>query len=177
KGIFTLLRASERLLSQAPETLLVWVGDGLDLPELQARVEQSPQRERHLFRRWTRDMQGIYTALDLVAIPSEYAEPFGRVSVEAQACGTPVVCSDAGGLPETFSPQVSGLLTPRGDADQLSAALLELVRDPDRRKGMSLAGRQFACANLSFERVAHDFEALLADRQYTPPIPAAVVSR
>lgn len=170
KGIFTLLRASERLLAGAPETQLIWVGDGLDLPELQARVEQSPQRQRHVFRRWTGDIQGIYTALDVVAVPSEYAEPFGRVSVEAQACGTPVVCSDAGGLPETFSPQCSGVLTRKGDADQLSSALLELVRDPGRRASMALAGRQFACANFSFERIAHDFEALLAD--YMPRIPA-----
>ncbi len=175
KGIFTLLRASERLLSESPETQLVWVGDGLDLTELQARIEQSPQRHRHIFRRWTGDMQGIYTALDLVAVPSEYVEPFGRVSVEAQACGTPVVCSDAGGLPETFSPQASGLLTRKGDADQLSSALLELVRDPARRRSMASAGRQFACANFSFERIAHDFEALLAD--YTPTIPAAQVAR
>jgi len=175
KGIFTMLRASERLLAEAPGALLVWVGDGLDLPELRARVEQSAQRERHIFRRWTDDMQGIYTALDLVAVPSEYAEPFGRVSVEAQACGTAVVCSDAGGLPETLTPQVSGLLAPKGDAEQLASAILDLVRDTERRKSMALAGRQFACANFSFERIAHDFEALLAD--YTPPVPAAEVVR
>ncbi|HWG29993.1 MAG TPA: glycosyltransferase family 4 protein [Steroidobacteraceae bacterium] len=175
KGIFTLLKASERLLSEAPEALMVWVGDGLDLPELQARLEHSAYRARHLFRRWTDDMQGVYNALDVIAVPSEYAEPFGRVSVEAQACGTAVVCSDAGGLPETLSPQVSGLLTRKGDAEQLTSAVLELVRDSDRRRGMALAGRQFACANFSFERIAHDFEALLAD--YTPRVPAAEGAR
>ncbi len=175
KGIFTLLRAAERLLTEAPEALMVWVGDGVDRPELQARLEQSALRQRHLFRHWTDDMQGIYNALDVIAVPSEYVEPFGRVSVEAQACGTAVVCSDAGGLPETLSPQVSGLLTRKGDAEQLTSALLELVRDPDRRRSMALAGRQFACANFSFERIAHDFEALLAN--YTPPMTAAEVAR
>jgi glycosyltransferase involved in cell wall biosynthesis len=173
KGIFTLLQASEQLLAQAPETLLVWVGDGVDLPELQARVQRSTHRQRHVFRRWTDDMQGIYNALDLVVVPSEYAEPFGRVSVEAQACGRAVVCSDAGGLPETLSPQITGLLTRKGDVEQLTSAILEMVRSPERRTRMALAGRQFACGNFSFERVAHDFEALLADRQYTPPVPAA----
>lgn len=177
KGIFTLLSASEPVLSAAPETVIVWVGDGLDLKDLRARVEQSALRGRHIFRTWTDDMQGIYAATDVIAVPSEYAEPFGRVSVEAQACGTAVVCSDAGGLPETLSPQVTGLLARKGDAAQLASSILELARDADRRKSMALAGRQFACANFSFERVAHDFEALLADRHYTPRVPAAEVVR
>jgi glycosyltransferase involved in cell wall biosynthesis len=111
----------------------------------------------------------------VIAVPSEYAEPFGRVSVEAQACGTAVVCSDAGGLPETLSPQVSGLLTRKGDAEHLTSAILELLRDSDRRRSMALAGRQFACANFSFEQIAHNVEALLAD--YTPRMPAAEVAR
>lgn len=167
KGIFTLLTASAQLLSAAPESRILWVGDGVELPELRARVDQSARRECHIFRGWTEDMQGIYAALDLVVVPSQYAEPFGRVSVEAQACGTAVVCSDAGGLPETLSPDISGLLIRKGDVDQLAAAILELTRNHDRRRNMALAGRQFACSNFSFEHIAHNFEALLADEQHT----------
>ena len=111
-------------------------------------------------------MQGIYTALDVAVVPSQYPEPFGRVSVEAQACGTPVVCSDAGGLPETLSPQISGLLTHKGNAGQLTAALLELTRNHERRRTMALAGRRFACSNFSFDRIANDFAALLTDRHH-----------
>jgi glycosyltransferase involved in cell wall biosynthesis len=165
KGILTLLRASEGFLAAAPQTCLVWVGEGIDLPELRARVEQSAHRGRHIFRRWSADIQAIYTALDVLVVPSEYAEPFGRVSVEAQACGTPVICSDAGGLPETLTPQVTGLLTPKGDSEQLAAAVLELARDPERRRGAAEAGRRLACASFSLERIAHEFEALLANGQ------------
>ena len=177
KGIFTLLAASEQLLAAAPEARVVWVGDGVDLPELRAQAEQSALRERHVFRGWTGDMQGIYTALDVVVVPSLYAEPFGRVSVEAQACGTAVVCSDAGGLPETLSPDVSGLLTHKGDTDQLTAAMLELTRNHDRRRSMALAGRQFACSNFSFERIAEDFTALLAEGRSAHRLPTAEVAR
>jgi hypothetical protein len=49
------------------------------------------------------------------------------------------------------------------------------VRDAERRRSMALAGRQFACANFSFERIAHDFEALLAS--YTPRVTAAEAAR
>jgi glycosyltransferase involved in cell wall biosynthesis len=106
-------------------------------------------------------------------VPSEYPEPFGRVSVEAQACGVPVVCSDAGGLPETFSPGVSGLLVPRGDGGQLAQSLLTLAHDPARRQVLGAAGRELACAGFSLEHIAASFEAVLADRHYVHPQPAS----
>ncbi len=165
KGIFTLLEAAARVLAAAPETRLVWVGDGADLAALRGGVDQSPQRARHIFSRWSADVRAVYAALDIVAVPSTYPDPCPRVPVEAQACGTTVVCSDAGGLRETFAPGVSGLLTPEGDAGALAAALLELARDPQRRFGMAHAGREFA-ARFSFERIAADFEALLAEPRY-----------
>ncbi len=177
KGIFTLLKASEQFLPAAPETRLVWVGEGLDLPELRARVEQSVCRERHIFRRWSADIQAIYTALDVLVVPSEYAEPFGRVSVEAQACGTPVICSDAGGLPETLTPQITGLLTRKGDSEQLAAAVLELARDPDRRRSVALAGRRLACASFSMEHIANEFEALLANGPRSYPVAGGETAR
>jgi glycosyltransferase involved in cell wall biosynthesis len=161
KGIFTLLKASESLLAAAPQVRFLWVGDGVDLEELLVRTHLSAQRDRHVCRGWIADIQGVYTALDVLVVPSEYAEPFGRVSVEAQACGTAVVCSDAGGLPETLTPGASGLLTRKGDPEHLAATILELVGDPQRRRRMGLAGRQFACSNFSFERIAKDFEELL----------------
>ena len=166
KGVFTLFEAAERVLAEAPETRMLWVGDGADLPALRARVERSASGARHIFSSWSADVRGIYAALDVAAVPSIYPDPCPRVPVEAQACGTAVVCSDAGGLPETFAPGVSGLLTREGDADGLAAALLELVHDPQRRASMALAGREFANAKFSFAHIAQDFEALLADERY-----------
>ncbi len=177
KGIFLLLEASEKVLAAAPDSRILWVGDGLDLPELRARADRSARRECHIFRGWSEDMQAVYTSLDVVVVPSQYPEPFGRVSVEAQACGTAVVCSDAGGLPETLSPDISGLLIREGDVEQLTAAILDLTGNHDRRRSMALAGRQFACASFSFERIGHNFEGLLTDEQYTHRAPAAEVAR
>jgi glycosyltransferase involved in cell wall biosynthesis len=101
------------------------------------------------------------------AAATEYPEPFGQVSVEAQACGIPVVCSDAGGLPETLATGVSGLVTPKGDVPKLAEALVALARDPARRRALGSAGRQLACASFSLEQIAKNFEAVLADRQFT----------
>jgi glycosyltransferase involved in cell wall biosynthesis len=161
KGIFTLLDAAAQFLAAEPAARMVWVGDGEDSASLQARAVRSPHANRHGFLGWEADLAALYPALDILAVPSIYPEPFGRVSVEAQACSVPVVCSLAGGLPETFIADRTGIGFEPGDADGLSRTIIGLIRDPGRRRRMGAAGRDFASARFSLERVAADFEALL----------------
>ncbi|HEX4267008.1 MAG TPA: glycosyltransferase family 4 protein [Steroidobacteraceae bacterium] len=162
KGIFTLLDATERFLAAEPAARMLWIGDGEDTGALQARVARSPHASRHRFEAWEADMAALYPALDILAVPSIYPEPFGRVSVEAQAVTVPVVSSLAGGLPETFVADSTGIGVGPGDADALASAILALVADPERRRRMGAAGRDWACTRFSLERIAADFEHLLA---------------
>ncbi|HTX04352.1 MAG TPA: glycosyltransferase family 4 protein [Steroidobacteraceae bacterium] len=162
KGIFTLLDAAEEVLGAAPSASMLWVGDGEDSATLRARIARSVHASRHRFLAWEADMAALYPALDILAVPSLYPEPFGRVCVEAQAAAVALVASRAGGLPETFVPESTGIGVEPGDADGLAAAILDLVRDPERRRRMGAAGREWACARFSLERIARDFEHLLA---------------
>jgi D-inositol-3-phosphate glycosyltransferase len=71
----------------------------------------------------TRDqLVGLYRAADMMAVPS-YAESFGLVAVEAQACGTPVVAAAVGGLPVAVRDGVSGVLVEGHDPDDWAAAM------------------------------------------------------
>jgi glycosyltransferase involved in cell wall biosynthesis len=162
KGIFTLLEAAEPLLAAEGSARLLWVGDGEDAAALRARIGGSAARERHRLLGWQADLAEIYAALDVLAVPSLYPEPFGRVCVEAQAAGIPVVASLAGGLPETFDPGNTGIGIAPGDVGALASALLALARDPQRRQRMGAAGASWAAARFSLARIAEDFEALLA---------------
>ena len=91
-------------------------------------------------------MMGSFTPLDpewakaaISASPAD-REPFGMTLVEAMRCGLPVVSTDAPWGPrEILDDGVDGLLTPVGDADALSDALLRLVRDDARRQAMAEA--------------------------------------
>ncbi|GAA2737732.1 D-inositol-3-phosphate glycosyltransferase [Pedococcus aerophilus] len=75
-----------------------------------------------------------YRAADLVAVPS-HSESFGLVAVEAQACGTPVVAADVGGLPTAVGD--AGVLVDGHDIATWADALEGLLMDPDRRKVLS----------------------------------------
>lgn len=162
KGVVTLLEAAERFLAAEASARMLWVGDGEASVALQARATRSPLRSRHRFLGWEADLAALYPALDVLAVPSLYPEPFGRVSVEAQAAAVPVVSSLAGGLPETFVADVTGIGVAPGDAEGLASAILALIGDPQRRRRMAVAGQEWARERFSLERIAADFERVLA---------------
>jgi len=99
------------------------------------------------------------------ACPSIY-EPLGIVNLEAMACGTAVVASAVGGIPEVVDDGVTGLLVPYAaeDADAfergLADALNRLLADPDRRQAMGTAGRQRAVVEFGWPAVAAQTVAL-----------------
>jgi len=173
KGVFRLLKASERFLAAAPEARMLWVGDGAALSELHARIKASPQRARHIVAPWEPDTSTIYPALDLLVVPSLYPEPFGRVSVEAQAAGVPVVCSTAGGLPETLLPGVTGLLVPPTNSAALTDTVLALIGSRSLREAMGNAGTHWAKARFGLDTIARSFETLLAEEGH--PVPAGLL--
>ena len=161
KGIFTLFDASERFLAADATARMLWLGDGEDTGDLRARVARSPHARRHRLEAWEADMATIYPALDILAVPSIYPEPFGRVSVEAQATTVPVVSTLSGGLPESFVADRTGIGVEPGDAGALASAILALATDPERRGRMGAAGRDWARTRFSLARIAADFEHLL----------------
>jgi D-inositol-3-phosphate glycosyltransferase len=99
---------------------------------------------------------GVYRAADVVAVPS-YSESFGLVALEAQACGTPVVAAEVGGLPMAVADGVSGRLVtshhPVDWADVLSAVSLH----PEQRQLLA-AGAARHARRFSWDRTT---EALL----------------
>jgi alpha-maltose-1-phosphate synthase len=97
--------------------------------------------------------------------PSVY-EPLGIVNLEAIACGTAVVASDVGGIPEVVDDGGTGLLVHYDSADEstfrmdLADAVNTLLGDPERAKAMGAAGRERAVTEFSWESVAEQTVAV-----------------
>ena len=91
--------------------------------------------------------------------PSVY-EPLGIVNLEAMACGTAVVASDVGGIPEVVDDGVTGTLVnydaddPRGFEARLADAVNALVADPDKASRYGAAGRRRCIEEFSWARIA-----------------------
>ena len=162
KGIFTLLEAADGAMAQEPRLHCVWLGDGPDTQPLKERIEAGAYAARHHLLGWKNDVCPYYSAIDMLAFPSIASETFGRVSVEAQAAGAPVLGSNIGGVPETLSPNVSGLLLPTGNAPAWRNAIVRMC-DPTVRAPMAAAARDFVDRHFSTRVIAEEFVRLLGD--------------
>ena len=98
-----------------------------------------------------RDMPAAYMLSDVVVSASTDPEAFGRVAIEAQAMGRPIVATRLGAAPETVIEHETGLLVAPGDANALARALEDaLALDADQRE--QLAGRAIAHVRANFTR-------------------------
>ena len=103
-------------------------------------------------------LPGLFNMCDIFTYPSRN-EPFGMAAIEAQACGAPVVSSDAGGLPEVVGE--GGVIFASGDARQLKEALHGLLLDGGRRTALGLLSRDNAM-RYSWERIVAQLDPLYA---------------
>lgn len=83
------------------------------------------------FQQDTKAVAQYYQAADLY-LHAAKADTFPNTVLEALACGTPVIATAVGGIPEQVSHGKTGLLTPSGDVNALSEAILSMLSDPAR---------------------------------------------
>src|SRR5271170_3718628 len=167
KGVPVLLRAASALV---PEAQLVLCAGQPDTPELEAEVTELVDglRGSRSGVVWIpemlpkREVIQLLTHATVFAIPSIY-EPLGIVNLEAMACGTAVVGSGVGGIPEVVADGETGLLVPPGEPEALAEALNELIRDPDRAAVMGQAGRKRAVTEFGWAAIAAQTAALYAE--------------
>ncbi len=164
KGALVLAQAVNAAMRLNPVVRMLWVGAGEDMDFTPADLTAGCQDPgHHIFVDWASDVRPYYAMMDVMTLPSIGAEAFGRASVEAQACGVPVLGSDLGGIPETMEDGVSGRLLPPGDVVAWCDAILELAADPALRDRMGAVGREFVQKRFSAAVIAEQFTRLLQD--------------
>jgi glycosyltransferase involved in cell wall biosynthesis len=89
--------------------------------------------------------------LDIAVLPSTCMEQFGRVLIEAMACGVPVVGSDAGSIPWVIGD--SGMIFRNGNHHDLTGALTALGRDQGLRQRLGVSGRARVLKEFSYDVV------------------------
>jgi starch synthase len=104
----------------------------------------------------------LLTHATVFACPSLY-EPLGIVNLEAMACGTAVVGSRVGGIPEVVADGETGLLVPPGEPPALARAINALVGDHRRAAEMGRLGRKRALADFGWASIAAQTADLYAE--------------
>jgi glycosyltransferase involved in cell wall biosynthesis len=150
KGVVELIEAMARVVSEAPDTRLLVVGDTLasDGDTAAKRLVQEAIREHGLedkvrFAGLRDDIPCLLRAMDVFVLPS-WREGMPRSIIEAMAIGLPVVATDIRGCREEVVHGETGLLVPPKRPDRLAEAILALVSDPALAGEMGARGRQRA---------------------------------
>jgi glycosyltransferase involved in cell wall biosynthesis len=103
-----------------------------------------------------------YRAAD-VYLHAAKAETFPNTVVEALACGTPVIATAVGGVPEQVEDGVTGRLVPAADAEAMAVATLEVAGDEPKLAAMGRAAADYARRELDFERTVDAYVGLLEE--------------
>ena len=152
KDLPTLVRAFAALAAELPHRLVLAGLAGWGAGELEAAVAASGVADRILVTGYVADADkaALLTGADVFAYPSRY-EGFGLPVLEAMACGTPVVTTTGGSLPEVAG-DAATLIDP-GDEDALAAAIAKLATDPAARQDAAARGLARA-ATFTWKRCA-----------------------
>lgn len=175
KGIETLLRGFALLNQQiADPVVLLLVGKPMAFrtPEEGANYQQLLQQlaidlgienqVRFLPYRPIAETVSIYQVSDVTVLPSLYQEPFGRVIIESMACGTPVVASRMGGIPEILTGEFASGLFQAGDHQDLADKLAYLLNWLEQDSQLGIRCREFVQSRFSLENTIDEIEDFLS---------------
>jgi glycosyltransferase involved in cell wall biosynthesis len=158
KGIGTLGDAAQLLGAEAPFEYVI-AGDGK--PEFVKEVLAKFPASKTDYLGWT-DAGAFYASIDVLVVPSIWAEPFGYVCIEALSFGIPVIAARSGALPEIIEHEKSGLIFKAGDHETLAACLRRIASDRGLLRQMHQAA--FARAEqYSLEAMAAAWDAFLRE--------------
>jgi colanic acid/amylovoran biosynthesis glycosyltransferase len=162
KGLSLLFEAVAELRGRGLDIAVIVVGDGPARAEVEAAgaVLRVSEHLRFLGSVGQDDLLARYAAADVFCLPS-FAEGIPVVAMEAMAMALPVVTTRIMGIPELVEDGKHGLLVPPGRVDALADALERLVRNPDERRLMGVAGREKVRADYDVARSARRMRSVL----------------
>ncbi len=163
KGL-TVLESAAAMLRPRPHLRLA--GSGPLAPRLEASARRGPLKGRIelVGQLDSGQMPSFLRSLDLLVLPSltraNWMEQFGRVLIEAMACGIPVIGTRSGAIPLVIGQ--AGLIVPEGRARELADAMTAL-QDPKLRQELGCAGRERVLARYTHYRVAKETAGFYSD--------------
>ena len=156
--VFTL--ALRILVDRGVNFNAVIVGEGPFRAQILASLAEHGLSQRVLMAGHREDVEAVLRGLDVLVIPSTAHEGIPQIGLQAMACGTPVVGSDTGGIPEIIRPGQTGRIFPSGDAVALADRLQETVLDMGRTRDMASAAVNESRRRHSLEVMLDTLEAL-----------------
>jgi len=167
-----LVEAFSILLKNAPHTKCVIVGEGPCRPEVEKAIEKYGVENNIQLAGTRRDIPAFLEAADLFVLSSSM-EGLPVTLLEAMAAGTPIVSTDAGGIPEAVTDGESAILVGSGDAGALAEAMAMVLGDDAIAKRISIAAQRIVRERFSIQNTTRRVEEIyineLVSKKIRPP--------
>ena len=163
KGLDVLLHAFDHI--RVPQSRLLIAGGGNLLPAFKAKVNRLHLAHRVQFLGGLRpeDLPPVYSAADVLVLPSTGVESFGLVALEALACATCAIVTDLPGLDESVEQGVDGFVVPPRDVEGLREAMSHVLSHQKLAGDMGSRGRKRVERFSSWESVGQRLEGIYCE--------------
>ena len=166
KGVLDLLDAFLKFHPEEEVSLLI-IGDGPLREAVESRLATPAMRGRGRLLQVVphREVPLHLSAMDAIVVPSRttpgWREQFGRVLIEAAACGVPAIGSDSGEIPRLIDRLGAGIVVPEGEIGRLHDAMRRMANEPGLHDASRERGRIEVEEQFGYEALAYRFRQLL----------------
>ncbi|MFN4133859.1 MAG: glycosyltransferase family 4 protein, partial [Candidatus Hadarchaeales archaeon] len=167
KGVAHLLQAFKKVKEKIKDLKLVMIGKGpLYEKIVQFAKENRLENDISLLGVVSNErMPDYFRAALLTVIPSittkKWEEQVGMANIQSMACGTPVVSTFSGAIPEYVKHGRTGILVPEKDHESLAVAIIKLLKDEKYRKKLGRNARKYAVANYDLRKTMKKNEEIV----------------
>jgi len=152
KGHKYLIDAAALVVREVPDARFVILGEGDMRPALERQIKELHLDKHVLLPGFRPDVVSFIKNFDLFVM-SSLAEGLGTSLLDAMACSKATVASDTGGIPEAVADGETGLLVPPRDHHALANAIVELLKNQERRERLGKAGLERVKRMFTAERM------------------------
>jgi glycosyltransferase involved in cell wall biosynthesis len=166
KGVLELVEAMPAVLAELPGAMLVIAGNGAERPRIEARIAElrCGDAVRLLGDLGGEALVGWMRTADLCVMPTQRPEPFGLTTVEALACGTPVVVTPGGASPELLSGLDARLVLDGAGPATMARGICRVAQDAELLASVRARARAHVHPRFSWETVADRWAEIYRER-------------
>ena len=162
KGVDIFLLAAARVLKQVPGAKFVVAGDGPDRAKLDALIDELGIRGSVVMLGRRNDMPSVFASLD-VMVSASRQEGLPIVILEGMASRLPLIATPVGEVPTVIQDGRTGVMVPAEEPELLASAIIDLLRDNEKRARLGVAARRLIEEDFSAERMAADYLRMYED--------------
>lgn len=162
KGHKYLLEAAVTIIKKIPAVKFMFVGDGYLRDYLSDYAKRLGISDSLIFTGFREDIPEITSIFDIACLPSLF-EGMGRVLLEAQVLGKPVVATKVGGIPDIVKDNETGILVNPADCHSLAQALIRILSDEALSKKLGEAARQHINEKFSASRMVENVDKVYGE--------------